>query len=478
MAFIFLDYIFGAFLVTFAYFLKQKKSPTLPVPPGPQGLPIIGNALQIPKERTWLVYADWAKKYGDLTHLTAFGQHLIIVNTRSAARELLEKRNASYSGRVHMTFAGELIGWKKSVAMVEGPRHTQTRRMAQPFMSLSSVRAQYGDGMTCEAHRLLQNLLDCPDKWMEHYRSSAGAFIMLTTYGTQPGKERDALVDEAKSVVYHFSVAATPGNWMVDFLPFLKHVPSWVPGFGFNATAKTWHDELEHLVNSPFDRVKTLMSRHRMTPCIASRLLENNPDFESEMLIRWLCGSLFAAGADTTVGALACFTLAMTNFPAAQRIAQTELDAIVGRDRLPAFHDLDHAPYVHALVKEVLRWGIIVPMGFPHRLAAQEDDVYQGWRIPANTLLMPNSWAIPVFGFGGRVCLGQHVAYATLLIQIASILATFDICGVIGKDGKQIAPGNVGFSTGVVTHPDPFQTVLRPRSREAMELIQAANAFE
>jgi len=396
--------------------------------------------------------------------------------------------------------------------MVEGARHIQTRRMGQALMSLSSVQTNYGEGMTAEAHRLLKNLLDAPERWMEHYRSSAGAFIMLTTYGTEPGKERDALIDEAKTVVERFSVAATPGNWIVDFIPFLKHVPSWVPGCGFNATGKAWRAQLEHLVSSPFDRVILRMAKHIASPCLASDLLDKNPAFENEDLIRWLCGSLFVAGADTTVGALACFTLAMLKFPAAQRAAQAELDAVVGRERLPTFADLERAPYVHALVKEVLRWGIIVPMGFPHRLNAEEDDMYQGWRIPRNTLLMPNAWAMsrdkevygedvevfrperflamsqkqqtalgygsPVFGFGGRVCLGQHVAYATLVIQIASILTTFDVARPVGRDGKEVVPGEVGFSAGVVSHPDQFEVVIRPRSKEAAELIQAANAFE
>jgi hypothetical protein len=33
-------------------------------PPGPKGLPLIGNALQMPDDRPWLVYRDWAEKYG------------------------------------------------------------------------------------------------------------------------------------------------------------------------------------------------------------------------------------------------------------------------------------------------------------------------------------------------------------------------------------------------------------------------------
>ena len=62
--------------------------------------------------------------------------------------------------------------------------------------------------------------------------------------------------------------------------------------------------------------------------------------------------------------------------PAAQRKAQAEIDSVIGTDRLPTFDDRDSLPYVEALVKEVLRWQPVTPIGVPHRL--MEDDIYNG----------------------------------------------------------------------------------------------------
>lgn len=35
-----------------------------PLPPGPQGLPFLGNALQMPTSHEWLTFAAWGKAFG------------------------------------------------------------------------------------------------------------------------------------------------------------------------------------------------------------------------------------------------------------------------------------------------------------------------------------------------------------------------------------------------------------------------------
>lgn len=50
------------------------------------------------------------------------------------------------------------------------------------------------------------------------------------------------------------------------------------------------------------------------------------------------------------------FLLAMLHYPEVMRKAQSELDAVVGRDRAPTFEDVPKLPYLGAMVKETLRW--------------------------------------------------------------------------------------------------------------------------
>lgn len=82
--------------------------------------------------------------------------------------------------------------------------------------------------------------------------------------------------------------------------------------------------------------------------------------------------------------------LAMALHPSIQHKAQAELDSVVGPDRLPTWADRSALPYVHVVLKEVLRWKPVVPIAAPHRTMV--DDEYRGFFIPAGTIVVTNSW--------------------------------------------------------------------------------------
>ena len=147
----------------------------------------------------------------------------------------------------------------------------------------------------------------------------------------------------------------------------------------------------------------------------------------------------------------------MLAYPETQARAQAELDAVVGRARLPTFADYPHLPYIRAMLKELLRWRSVSPIGVPHR--ATEDDWYDGMFIPKGTVCITNLWHMnrdpAIFGentehfnpsryldasgdtidiapgmsdghfsysFGRRMCPGRHMANNSLFINMAILL--------------------------------------------------------
>ena len=97
-----------------------------------------------------------------------------------------------------------------------------------------------------------------------------------------------------------------------------------------------------------------------------------------------------AAGAETSATTLSWWTLAMIAFPEVQRRAQAEIDAVVGRSRLPGFDDAPRLPYVCATMKEVFRWRPTVALGLHH--VSREEDWYEGMYIPKGTICIANVW--------------------------------------------------------------------------------------
>ena len=53
----------------------------------------------------------------------------------------------------------------------------------------------------------------------------------------------------------------------------------------------------------------------------------------------------------------------MALHPHVLKRAQSEIDEVVGRERLPNFDDQASLPYVDAIIKEVIRWRAGVPLG-------------------------------------------------------------------------------------------------------------------
>lgn len=89
--------------------LNPKESST-PLPPGPKGLPVVGNISDLPPPGI-PEYQHWFKhrvRYGPLSSVTVLGQTMIIIHDKNLALELMEKRANIHSGRPKMKFGFDM----------------------------------------------------------------------------------------------------------------------------------------------------------------------------------------------------------------------------------------------------------------------------------------------------------------------------------------------------------------------------------
>ncbi|KAJ7215403.1 cytochrome P450 [Mycena pura] len=384
--------IWAALAATALYltWLHSTSRSRLPLPPGPRQLPFVGNLFDM-AARPWEVCMEWSKKYNsDIIHVNLAGTRVIVLSSFEASEALLEKRSSIYSDRPAFPMVNDLMGWNFNL---RDEWRIHRRLFNQQFNMVAS--SSFSRVQRTAAHSLLRRLLDNPAGFRDHLKQMAGEVIISVTYGIDVQPVDDPYVALAENAIKSLSNARVPGRYIVDSIPILKYLPAWFPGAQFKRIASEGRFLSQAVRNVPFAETKRRMGSGEATSCFISKALQ---DLESgkrhfnESTVKNVAAAMYAAGAHTTVSALSTFILAMLANPDAQKNAQLEIDSVVGRGNLPHFGDKQAMPYVAALVKEVLRWGNVLPFGVPHVLAV--DDEYRGYRLPAGSVVIGHVWAI------------------------------------------------------------------------------------
>ncbi|KAF8079355.1 cytochrome P450, partial [Lyophyllum atratum] len=174
----------------------------------------------------------------------------------------------------------------------------------------------------------------------------------------------------------------------------------------------------------------------------------------------------------------------------------------------PTLQDYEQLPNIQACVRETTRWRPLTPTGVPHR--PREDDVYEGYSIPKDTICIPNTWALDhdtdvhgpdaeecrperhldargqllpsvpdstmeeghvTYGFGSRICVGRAVSDRSLLIQMASMLRACKFSMGKGEDKKPFVADTLTNGGLDSSRPMPFPCVVTPRSAETKSMV-------
>ncbi|KAH9942871.1 cytochrome P450 [Amylocystis lapponica] len=470
-----------------------------PYPPGPPMKPIIGNILEVISQEAWIKFTEYKKQYGDLLFFRGLGNNVLVLNSLKAMNDLLDGQATNYSHRPRFVMAGELMGIEQSTPLLQyGEEWRAHRKLAHIAMSAKACQ-RYHPMLEDLAALLGEMLLKTPEDFISHVGLTAGRIIMSITYGlTTDVADRDFIHLTEKNLV-RLNKAMVPGTYLCDMIPILKYAPSWVPFRREGIIARTIANEV---TTKPIEYVKREMATGTARPSLTQDLLDTeNATADAAQLehrVKWLAGSLFGAGSETTGTTVQVFILAMAMNPEKQRLAQVEIDQIVGTGRLPTISDRPHLPYVNALIKETMRWHPVTPLSVARRSA--EEAMYQGYLIPKSTVVIPNVWAIafepnekydphafiperfldPIqsipdpatwaFGFSRRICPGRFLAESSIFILISTILAAFDIAA---PSDEEIKPT---FTPHLVSIPEPFRCIIKPRSDARSALVKARAA--
>ncbi|KAI0055219.1 cytochrome P450 [Artomyces pyxidatus] len=285
----------------------------------------------------------------------------------------------------------------------------------------------------------------------------------------------------------------------------MKHLPSRIAKW--KRLGEYWFDRDTKMFQGLLGKVRDDISNGiDNTTMGATFIKQQDRSGLSDTKIAWLGGTIFAAGSDTTSISLSWWLFAMLMYPDVQRRAQAELDAVVGHDRVPAFSDLQHFPFIHAMVKETLRWRPALPLGLAH--ATTEDDWDEGMFIPKGTICFANVKACNhdaavygkdaarfdparhlvvdgminasngeghvTYGFGRRICVGRHMANDTLAIAMAVMLWAMNIHPAQAEHEVDILPKEDEFlNMQLIQRPRSFKCNIVPRFPEVLDMLAA-----
>ncbi|KAL4254630.1 cytochrome P450 monooxygenase [Pleurotus pulmonarius] len=374
--------------------LHRRRRARLPLPPGPKGYPIVGNMLDIPSRLQWVKYLEWSKMYNsDIISINVFGRPVLVLNSHKSVNDILSARSLLYSDRPPSVMVHELLGWGSMPSHMPYGHAWRARRRAfwQEFNPANSRNHQANQ--LWWSRDFLRRLLYDPTRFLHHIEYTLAGSIIATAYGLEVEPEHDLNIERAKKVLIQFNEAPATGSFIVDILPMLKYIPSWIPGMGFKAYAERVRPDTLNMRNAPYKQGCERLRDGNAVPSVLSRSLargeygiENHPDEDIIKDVTWVA---CAGGAETSPLVLSTFIAAMLLHPEVQIKAQEELDAYLG-SRLPVFEDMSYLPYIRAILLEVLRWQPVLPLGAPHRVTM--DDEYKGYFIPKGTTVLANVW--------------------------------------------------------------------------------------
>ncbi|KAI9443590.1 cytochrome P450 [Lactarius indigo] len=495
-----------ALLVAFTLWLIVRRAQRAfrTLPPGPKGLPIVGDVLHI-ADLDWLMSPQRRDEYGEMMYVSALGQGILVINSPRVAIDLLEKRSNTYSNRPRYISASDFSTKNLLLSLAPyGDLCRRFRRLAVEGFSKSAVR-HFHPIQSHEAIMLALALINNPSTLGKHLKRHAGSVMLSVNYHFPPvDSEDDPVVVRIAKQVERLLHEVQPGARLVEFFTWMRYVPSRFAKW--KRDAEYWFIQDSLMYEDLLGKVANDLANGIDRPSFGATVIQSRSTHDlSEREQAWLVGTMVSAGGETTSTTLLWWVLAMLAYPEVQTRAHAELDEVVGSARPPTFADLPSLPYIRAMVKETLRWSPTTPLGVPH--ASTEDDWYEGMFIPKGTICLQNMRmlnfnpevfgsnamdfdpsryldekgqvkAVMVgreeghmsFGFGRRMCPGRFVAEGTLAIDLATLLWAMRF--ERGEDARGELDVRTMVHSGVTSQPRPFEYKIIPRFTEAEGLLK------
>jgi cytochrome P450 len=436
------------------YLDRQSSSSPLP---GPKGLPILGNLLQIDLHKLHLILEEWAGIYGGLYQFKLANRPVVAISDTELIQQILRDRPHTYRRASPIESITKELG-THGVFAAEGEQWQRHRTL-----TMQAFRPE-------NLHRFFPTLRMITERLQNRWRTTTGQLIDLDQEWMR------FTVDVTTQFAFGYDINLLE-NENADFQ---RHLERQLPGFNrwANAPFPYWR-----FVKLPSDREmekslavikKTIdgfirQTRQRLEQQPATDLQPAN-FLETLILARDENGAglsdaeiqgniitILLAGEDTTAHTLSWVLQLIGEHPEIQQKMQREADSALGEDSLPTdLGALEKLPYIGAVAQETLRLKSVAPMLY---LEPMTDVQLNDFKIRKGTTLMlltrhgalqeqnfaearafkPERWldgnsacphnrnAFIPFGAGPRFCPGRNLAMLEIKMAIAMVCRNFNV---------------------------------------------------
>ncbi len=452
--------------------------------PGPKGLPLLGNLLDIERDKFRISLHRWAKQYGGVYRVRLAMGDVVVVSDYDNIHRVLVGDGHAFAGRKAL-IRGKFLRLDSSVISLQpdDPSWTLIRKVSHRYMK------QFGDGMSRLEDILSQNAnymlqqfdasLGQPVDVMETLKATALRSISVLLLGRALEKDEallDVLLTYEKGLFSVFSMRLD--SLMIEIFPFLVHLP--LPASLSLWNFKTFQDEC-------WEKIKDNQSKAKETSltqvlidsvCEATSELDSKPKGTiSEHEAAASSFILILAGTATTARALYCILNVLAFRQDIQERVHKEICQTLD-DGKPMVTVSDRAkmPYLRATILECLRVFSPTPTGGMTHSPIRDTALPGYGVIPKGTIMMINTWALHhdesfwkdpevirperfldedgellppddpnrkhvlPFGAGPRVCLGEVFARTRIFLWTAAVVERYRIKPAMDSDEIWLDP--------------------------------------